>query len=330
MTKIAVIGAGTWGIALARLLTLKKHEVVVWSAIEKEIDNLVKTGVHHILSEMEIPEEMQFTKSLEEAVEGCDVILMAVPSVFVRGTAEKIKEYYKDNMIIVDVAKGMESDTLFTMSEIIKDVIPNATAVALTGPTHAEEVAFDQPTTIVAACEDEKIAQQVQELFMTDYFRVYTNSDIKGVEFAGAIKNVMALAVGILRGLGLGDNSSAAIITRGLAEIVRLGTQMGCNRETFYGLAGVGDLIVTCTSVHSRNYKAGKLIGMGRSADEAKAEVGMVVEGINMLPAAMKLIEKYNVEMPIVEKVNAVVNEGLDPQSAARALMMREKKGENI
>ena len=329
MTKIAVIGAGTWGIALARLLTLKNHDVIVWSAIEKEIDNLVSTRVHHILSEMDIPEEMKFTKDIKEAVDNCDIILMAVPSVFVRGTTEKIKEFYKENMVIVDVAKGMESDTLFTMSEIITDVIPSAKVVALTGPTHAEEVAFDQPTTIVAACSDETVAEYVQDVFITNTFRVYTNNDIKGVELAGAIKNVMALAVGVLRGLGLGDNSSAAVITRGLAEIVRLGTQMGCNRETFYGLAGVGDLIVTCTSIHSRNFKAGQLIGSGMSAEEAKEKVGMVVEGINMLPAAMKLIEKYDVEMPIVEKVNAVVNEGMDPAQAARDLMLREKKGEN-
>lgn len=329
MSKIAVIGAGTWGIALARLLAIKNHSVFVWSAIEKEIDNLKATGTHHILSEMDLPESIVYTKDMKEAIEDCDIILLAVPSVFVRSTTEKIKEFYKDNMVIVCVAKGMEADTLFTMSEIITDVIGCAKVVALSGPTHAEEVAFDLPTTIVAACGDEKAAEYVQEVFITDFFRVYTNSDIKGVEFAGAIKNVMALGVGISRGLGLGDNTTAALITRGLAEIVRLGTKMGCMRETFYGLAGVGDLIVTCTSIHSRNFKAGKLIGAGMSAEEAKKEVGMVVEGINMLPAAMKLIEKYNVEMPIVEKVNAVVNMGVEPAKAVRELMCRDKKGEN-
>lgn len=329
MSKIAVIGAGTWGIALARLLAIKKHSVFVWSAIEEEIDNLKATGTHHILAEMDLPESIVYTKDMSEATEGCDIILLAVPSVFVRSTTKKIKEFYKDNMIIVCVAKGMEADTLFTMSEIITDVIGCAKVVALSGPTHAEEVAFDLPTTIVAACSDEKAAEYVQEVFITDFFRVYTNSDIKGVEFAGAIKNVMALGVGISRGLGLGDNTTAALITRGLAEIVRLGTKMGCSRETFYGLAGVGDLIVTCTSIHSRNFKAGRLIGLGMSAEEAKKEVGMVVEGINMLPAAMKLIEKYNVEMPIVEKVNAVVNMGEEPAKAVRELMCRDKKGEN-
>ncbi|MBQ8001840.1 MAG: NAD(P)-dependent glycerol-3-phosphate dehydrogenase, partial [Clostridia bacterium] len=263
MTKIAVIGAGTWGIALARLLCVKGHEVSVWSAIETEIDNLNKTRVHHMLSEMDIPDEMMFTKDLGVAMENCDVVLMAVPSVFVRGTSEKVKKYFNSGMIIVDVAKGMEADTLFTMSEIINDVIPEAKVVALTGPTHAEEVAFDQPTTIVAASEDEEAAEFVQDIFMTENFRVYTNHDIKGVEFAGAIKNVMALGVGISRGLGYGDNTTAALITRGLAEIVRLGEKMGCNKETFYGLTGVGDLIVTCTSEHSRNFKAGRLLGAG-------------------------------------------------------------------
>ncbi len=328
MTKVAVLGAGTWGIALARLLSVKGHEVSVWSAVESEIDNLNRTRVHHMLSEMDIPDEMTFTKSLGEAMENCNVVLMAVPSVFVRGTAEKIKEYFKSGMIIVDVAKGMEAESLFTMSEIISDVLPTASVVALTGPTHAEEVAFDQPTTIVAASKDKAAAELVQDIFMTETFRVYTNGDIKGVEFAGAIKNVMALGVGISRGLGYGDNTTAALITRGLAEIVRLGVAMGCSRETFYGLAGVGDLIVTCTSVHSRNFKAGRLLGMGYSAEEAKKEVGMVVEGMNMLPAAMKLIEVYGVEMPIVEVVNSIVNGETAPDKAVVRLMRREKKGE--
>ncbi len=328
MTKVAVIGAGTWGIALARVLSVKGHTVSVWSAIESEIDNLNRTRVHHMLSEMDIPDEMVFTKDMGEAMENCKVVLMAVPSVYVRSTAEKIKEYFTSDMIVVDVAKGMEADTLYTMSEIISDVLPEAKVVALTGPTHAEEVAFDQPTTIVAASKDMAAAEFVQEVFMTESFRVYTNRDIKGVEFAGAIKNVMALGVGISRGLGYGDNTTAAIITRGLAEIVRLGVAMGCSKETFYGLAGVGDLIVTCTSVHSRNFKAGKLLGAGYSAEAAKREVGMVVEGMNMLPAAMKLIQVYGVEMPIVEVVNSIVNGNTTPETAVAKLMGREKKGE--
>lgn len=328
MSKIAVIGAGTWGIALARLLALKNHNVVVWSAIESEIDNLNNTRVHPMLKDMQIPQSMVFTKDIGVAMENAEIVLMAVPSVYVRATSEKIKKYYKENMIIVCVAKGMEAETLFTMSEIINDVLPVAKVVALTGPTHAEEVAFDLPTAIVAASDCIKTAEHVQEVFMTESFRVYTNTDIKGAEIAGAIKNVMALGVGISRGLGYGDNTTAALITRGLAELVRLGEAMGCNKETFYGLAGVGDLIVTCTSVHSRNFKAGRLLGMGKSAEEAKSEVGMVVEGINMLPAAIRLVESYGVEMPIVESVNAIVNGKMEPRKVVGELMGRNKKGE--
>jgi glycerol-3-phosphate dehydrogenase (NAD(P)+) len=327
MADICVLGAGTWGIALSRLLACNSHNVTVWSAIEEEVVNLSKYREHPNLKGMKIPESIKFTKDISSAAEKCDMYLMAVPSVFVRSTSEKLKPFY-NGQVIVDVAKGMEAESLLTMSGVIESVIENATVVALSGPTHAEEVAFDLPTTIVAACADTEKAKSVQEIFMTDSFRVYTNSDIKGVELAGAMKNVMALGVGISRGLGYGDNTTAALITRGLAEIVRLGEAMGSSKETFYGLAGVGDLIVTCTSIHSRNFKAGKLIGEGKSAQEAKKEVGMVVEGINMLPAAMELIEKYNVEMPIVQRVNAVVNNGLDPKIAVGELMRRDKKGE--
>lgn len=328
MTKIAVIGAGTWGIALARLLCLKGHDVWVWSVVEQEIDNLLKTRIHPNLAEMDIPETMNFTKDLEEAMKNCGVVLMAVPSVFVRSTSESVKKHYKKDMVIVDVAKGMEESSLFTMSEVIKDVMPDACVTALSGPTHAEEVAFDQPTAIVAACEDIKAAEYVQEIFMTESFRVYTNSDIKGVEIAGAIKNVVALGAGIACGLGYGDNTKAALITRGLAEIVRLGVSMGCNRETFYGLAGVGDLIVTCTSEHSRNFRAGRLLSTGMSAEEVKKEVGMVVEGMNMLPAAVRLTEMYGADMPIIKIVDDIVKGKTEPGKAVLKLMGRDKKGE--
>lgn len=327
MAKIGVFGAGTWGTALARLLSNNSHDVTVWSAIGEEIDTLSKTREHPNLKGMKIPSNTVFTKDIGEAAEGADILLMAVPSIFVRRTAERLRGY-EENAIIADVAKGMEPDTLLPMSGVIRSVLPKARVVALSGPTHAEEVAFDLPTTIVAACEDIELAKRVQEVFMTENFRVYTNTDIKGVEFAGAIKNVMALGVGISRGLGYGDNTTAALITRGLAEIVRLGTAMGCARETFYGLAGVGDLIVTCTSVHSRNFKAGRLIGEGMSAEEAKKEVGMVVEGINMLPSAIKLAKKYGIELPIAESVNDVVNGKTDPKKAVSVLMKRDRKGE--
>jgi len=326
--KITVIGAGTWGIALARLLALKGLGVSVWSALPEETENLKKTHEHPNLKGVKIPETIDFNLDLKSALDEADMVLLAVPSVFVRSTSARICPYLPENVIIVDVAKGMEEGSLLTMSEIIESEIPFAKVVALTGPTHAEEVSRDLPTAIVASCEDEEAARLVQEVFMTPNFRVYTNPDKRGVEFAGAIKNVMALGVGISRGIGCGDNATAALITRGLAEIVRLGVKMGCRRETFYGLAGVGDLIVTCTSVHSRNYHAGCLIGSGKSAEEAKKEVGMVVEGINMLPAAVALMEKYDVEMPIVREVNSVVRGEKSASDAVNCLMERNRRGE--
>ena len=334
MTRIGVLGAGTWGMALARMLANSGVEVTVWSALAAEIDNLVKTGVHPNLTYMELPKSIKYTKDLGELCNDKDVLLFAVPSVFVRSTAKSAAEFIKDGQIIVDVAKGIEPDTLFTMTEVIDDAIHevkpelNVKLVALSGPTHAEEVARDLPTTIVSACEDSKTAAYVQDVFFNTCMRVYTNSDVKGVELCGAMKNIIALAAGITAGIGYGDNAKAALITRGMAEITRLGTAMGCKSSTFYGLAGIGDLIVTATSVHSRNNKAGFLIGSGKSPKEAIAEVGMVVEGINAIPAAMELMQKYNVEMPIIEKINEVINCGLDPKQAVMELMARDKKEE--
>ena len=293
--KIGVLGAGTWGMALARMLTVSGNEVQVWSAIEAEVDNLSTTRVHPNLPGMKIPAELQFTKSIEEVCTGKDVLLFAVPSVFVRGTTAKARPYIPDGQILVDVAKGMEPDTLYTMTEVIADELnrdggpKNCRLVALSGPTHAEEVALDLPTTIVSACPDD---------------------------------------VGISTGLGYGDNARAALITRGIAEIARLGVAMGCNIHTFAGLAGIGDLIVTATSMHSRNNRAGILIGKGESPEQAVKEVGMVVEGINALPAAMELAAKYNVEMPIVQTVNAIVKEGMSASDALRTLMDRNRKNE--
>ena len=303
--KIGVLGAGTWGMALARMLTVSGNEVQVWSAIEAEVDNLSTTRVHPNLPGMKIPAELQFTKSIEEVCTGKDVLLFAVPSVFVRGTTAKARPYIPDGQILVDVAKGMEPDTLYTMTEVIADELnrdggpKNCRLVALSGPTHAEEVALDLPTTIVSACPDAEAARFVQEVFSNTCMRVYTNPDIKGVELSGALKNVIAL-----------------------------GVAMGCNIHTFAGLAGIGDLIVTATSMHSRNNRAGILIGKGESPEQAVKEVGMVVEGINALPAAMELAAKYNVEMPIVQTVNAIVKEGMSASDALRTLMDRNRKNE--
>ena len=331
MKKIGVLGAGTWGMALARMLCVSGHEVMVWSALPKEVEDFAATRVHPNLPGMVIPDEIQFTGDIEKVCTGMDILLFAVPSPFVRSTARKAAPYVRDGQIIVDVAKGIEADTLMTMTQIIADELKNPTVklVALSGPTHAEEVAKDLPTTIVSACEDLEAAQQVQDVFFNTCMRVYTNEDVLGVELSGAMKNIIALSAGIAVGLGYGDNTKAALMTRGIAEIARLGAAMGCNPQTFLGLAGIGDLIVTATSVHSRNNRCGMLLGQGIAPADAVKQVGMVVEGINALPAAMRLAKQYNVEMPIVAAVNAVVEGTLTPNDAVQLLMSREKKPES-
>ncbi len=331
--KIGVLGAGTWGMALARMLANDDKEVMVWSAIEKEIDDMSATRTHKNLPGMVIPESIVFTKKIEDVCKDKDILLFAVPSVYVRGTARNAAPYIEDGQIIVDVAKGIEPGTLFTMSQVIEDELndgkhEHVKVVALSGPTHAEEVAKDLPTTIVSACKDKDAAKAVQDIFTNTCMRVYTNEDVLGIELCGALKNIIALAAGISAGLGYGDNAKAAIITRGMVEMTRLGLKMGARQETFAGLAGIGDLIVTATSMHSRNNRCGMLIGQGVKPKEAVKQVGMVVEGVNALPAAMALIEKYQVEMPITAMVDAIVNEKVDPLSAVGALMSRDKKNE--
>ena len=328
--KIGILGAGTWGIALARMLCRAGRQVTVWSAIEREIDGLSQTGKHPNLPGFELPREITYTKSIEAAARGMDLLVFAVPSPFVRETARRASPYIADGQTVVDVAKGIEADTLYTMTQVIADELRNPAVklVALSGPTHAEEVVRDLPTTIVSASGDREAAAFVQRVFHTDRMRVYTNSDIRGVELCGALKNVIALASGIATGLGCGDNAKAAIITRGIAEISRLGIAMGCSEQTFGGLAGIGDLIVTATSAHSRNNRCGMLIGQGVPIGEALAQVGMVVEGIHALPAAVRLARKYGVEMPIVETVDAVVSGKVEVSGAIHALMSREMKSE--
>ena len=332
MTKIAVFGAGTWGIALARLLAVHGKDVTVWSAIPAELKALSTTHRHPNLPGMELPATMHYTADIAEACAGRDVLLFAVPSPFVRATAKKAAPHIPDDQLIVDVAKGVEDKTLMTMSEIIEDELAKAgrkaRVVALSGPTHAEEVARDMPTAIVAACAEEEAAKTVQRIFNTPTFRVYTNDDRRGTELGGAIKNVIALAVGIALGLGYGDNAKAALITRGNAELARLGVAMGCKAETFAGLSGMGDLIVTCTSMHSRNLHAGMLIGRGKDVETAKKEVGQVVEGINALPAACKLAKKYKVEMPIVNAVDDILSGRLAARDALATMMGRQLKQE--
>jgi glycerol-3-phosphate cytidylyltransferase len=332
MSSIGILGAGTWGMALARMLSNTGHKITVWSAIDKEIDELSENRVHPNLPGMIIPNEIVFTKDIEDVCENKDILLFAVPSVFVRSTARSAAPYTPNGQIIVDVAKGIEADTLFTMTEVIQDEMQKTgkqvSLVALSGPTHAEEVALDMPTTIVSACNDLSVAERVQDIFMNTCMRVYTNADVKGVELCGAMKNIVALAAGISGGLGYGDNAKAALITRGMAEITRLGIMMGCMEQTFAGLAGIGDLIVTATSIHSRNNRCGNLIGKGLSPECAVKQVGMVVEGINSIPAALSLSQQYDVEMPIVSAVDAIINHAADPSDMVKKLMSRDKKME--
>ncbi|MBM6931548.1 glycerol-3-phosphate cytidylyltransferase [[Clostridium] spiroforme] len=326
MSKVGVLGAGTWGIAVARILCAH-HDVTVWSALPEEIEYIQKHRTHPKLKEISIPDNMKLTTDMETACDS-EYIVLGVPSIFVRSTVEKAKPYIHDQ-ILIDLAKGIELDSLYTMSEIIKDVLGKHTKlVALSGPTHAEEVARDMPSTIVSACNDLEVAEKVQNLFVDTCMRVYTNVDVIGVELCGALKNIIALAAGISNGLQFGDNTRAAIITRGLSEITRLGLSMGCLEQTFNGLAGIGDLIVTATSIHSRNFTCGTLIGQGYKPEDAIKKVGMVVEGINALPAAMQLAKRNNVEIPIINAVNEVINHGADPKATVNMLMNRDRKTE--
>lgn len=329
MMKIAILGSGTWGTALANLLASKKYQVYLWSKFEQEINQLKKDRRHKNLPNCVLDEKINYSTNVGECIKSASIIVFAVPSIFVRDTAKLIKPFIDEKQIIVDVAKGIESDTLLTMSEVISDELHTSNkVVALSGPTHAEEVAIKLPTLIVSACRDLDVAKVVQEVFSTNYFRVYTNQDVLGVELSGALKNIIALASGISSGLGYGDNAIAAIVTRGLSEITRLGLAMGCKEETFAGLTGIGDIVVTATSRHSRNNKAGYLLGQGHDVEMVLKEVGMVVEGINALKAAMQLKDKYQIELPIIEAVYNVVYNHQKPLEAVNNLFNRKLKSE--
>lgn len=330
MLNVGVIGAGSWGTALALLLHKNGHAVTVWSIIEEEVEMLSQEREHKSkLPGVKIPEDMKFTTDLKKAVKNQDFLVLAVPSSFTRTTARSMAEYVTEGQIIVDVAKGIEEDTLMTLSQQIKEEIPQADVAVLSGPSHAEEVGRGLPTAVVIGAETEETATYLQEAFMHEKFRVYTSPDTLGMELGGSLKNVIALAAGIADGMGYGDNTKAALITRGIAEISRLGMAMGGAVESFMGLTGIGDLIVTCASVHSRNRKAGYLIGQGMSMQEAMDEVEMVVEGVYSTKAAVKLGKKYNVSLPIINKVNEVLFEGKDPREAVNELMLRDGKVEH-
>ena len=329
MAKISVLGAGSWGTALSLLLYNNGHKVTLWSALKDEVEMLSQKREHASkLPGVKLPEDMEITMDLEKVLEDPDVAVLAVPSPFTRSTAAQMAPYVKDGQKIVNVAKGVEEKTLMTLSEIIEQEIPNGEVCVLSGPSHAEEVGRGLPTTCVVSAKTRKTAEYLQGIFMSPVFRVYTTPDILGVELGGALKNVIALAAGTADGLGYGDNTKAALITRGIAEISRLGVKMGAKAETFYGLSGIGDLIVTCASVHSRNRKAGYLLGKGHTMEEAMKEVQMVVEGVYSAKAAKGLSEKYDVEMPIINEVNKVLFEGKASSEAVIDLMLRDKKVE--
>lgn len=329
MAKVSIIGAGSWGIALALLLSNNGHRVTVWSALEEEVEELKTKREHHSLPGVKLPDTMEFTGNMESAMADKELLVTAVPSVFVRQTAENMRPFLCKGQIVVNVAKGIEEGTLKTLSDILEETLPGADVAVLSGPSHAEEVSRGLPTTCVVGARTRETAEYIQGLFMSEVFRVYTSPDILGIELGGALKNVIALAAGIADGLGYGDNTKAALITRGIAEIARLGVAMGGRIETFGGLSGIGDLIVTCASMHSRNRRAGILIGKGYTMEEAMKEVKMVVEGVYSAKAAMELAKKYDKPMPIVEQVNAVLFEGKPAGEAVKELMLRDRRKED-
>ena len=328
MAKVCILGGGSWGIGLSVVLHKNGHEVTVWSAVPAEIQMLQEKHEHKMLPGVKLPEDMIFTTDDKQAIEGKDLLVMAVASSYTRSTAHRISPLVAQGQKIVSVSKGIEEHTLMTQAQIIEDEIPQAQVAVLSGPTHAEEVSRGIPTTIVAGSKSKSCAEYVQNLFMNEVFRVYTSPDVLGIELGGALKNVVALAAGIADGLGYGDNTKAALITRGITEIARLGTAMGGNFETFCGLTGIGDLIVTCASMHSRNRRAGILIGQGKTVQEAMEEVGAVVEGYYAAESIHQLSTREGVEMPISQSVYEVLYQGKAVRDVVSELMGRAKKDE--
>ncbi len=328
MRKIAIIGSGSWGSALAIYLGNKGEQVTVWSFAEEERDLINNEHKCKFLPNCVIPEGVYCTTNIQEAVDGAELILHVTPSKFVRETIVKYKDFVKEDQIVLMCSKGLEPDSLKTLDEVIEEELPGIKYGILSGPSHAEEVSIGIPTALVIASNNEEVKSKVIEIFRSNTLRIYTSSDVKGVELGGALKNIIAFCAGISVGLELGDNTFAALATRGLVEIVRLGTAMGAKPETFYGLSGLGDLIVTCSSEHSRNRRAGKMIGQGHTIDEARKEIGMVIESVDNIDVAYQLAKKYNIDMPIVDSVYNVLYNNLDPREAVNTLMTREPKEE--
>lgn len=327
--KIAVIGSGSWGCAASILLATKGYDVYLWSWQQEETDRLAKDRENKlVLPGKKFPDNITCSHDIAFCVNDANLIVTVAPSPATRTTAKQLAPHVKEGQILVNLSKGLEDGTLLRLSEVYKEEIPQATIAVMSGPSHAEEVSEFMPTTNVVAADDIEVAKYIQNIFMTDFFRVYTGTDIIGTELGGALKNVIALCAGICDGVGYGDNSRAALITRGLAEITRLGVKMGAKPETFAGLSGVGDLIVTCTSMHSRNHRAGILLGKGYTLKEALDEVQMVVEGVNTIGAAYNLSKKYDVSMPITSESYKILFEGKDPKHAVIDLMTRSKTAE--
>ena len=327
MKNIAIIGSGSWGIALAIHLANNGNNVKVWSFTQEETDLINKERKCKFLPNAKLPENICCTLSFEEALKDTDFILHVTPSKFTREIFKQYKQYVGNKPVII-CSKGFEKESLKTLDEVIKEEMPEARIGVLSGPSHAEEVSIAIPTVLVIASKEEEIKNQIQDTFMGPNMRIYTSNDVKGVELGGALKNIIAFCAGVAAGIGLGDNTFAALVTRGLSELTRLGVALGGEKETFYGLSGLGDLIVTCLSEHSRNRRAGKLIGQGKTLEEAKKEVGMVIESIDNIDVAYALGKKHNVEMPIIETAYNVIYNKLDPKTAVNNLMTREKKNE--
>lgn len=327
MKKICIIGSGSWGCALAIHLGNLGHKIKIWSYEEEEKNFINDKRTCKFLPNSVIPENVTCTLNYKEAIENSDIILHITPSKFTRETVKKYKEYVTNQQIII-CSKGFESSTLMTLDDVIKEELPNSKIGVLSGPSHAEEVSIGIPTALVIASEDKELCKTIQKEFMNEKLRIYTSNDVKGVELGGALKNIIAFCAGVGAGLGLGDNSFAALITRGLKEITELGVTLGGKEETFYGLTGLGDLIVTCLSEHSRNRRAGMLIGQGKTLEDARREIGMVIESVDNIEVAYKLGKIHNVEMPILNTVYAVLFENLKPKIAVNDLMIRNKRSE--
>ena len=327
MNNIAIIGSGSWGVALATHLANMGHNVKIWSFLEEERDLINNEKKCKFLPNLTLPQGIMCSTDFKEVIEGADFILHVTPSKFTRDTFKQYKQYVGKTPIII-CSKGFEKETMKTLDEVILDELPEARVGALSGPSHAEEVSIAIPTVLVMASKDKEDRDLVQDAFMCSHMRVYTSEDIKGVELGGALKNIIAFCAGVAAGVGFGDNTFAALITRGLGEISRLGVALGGQKDTFFGLSGLGDLIVTCLSEHSRNRRAGKLIGQGKTLEEAKKEVGMVIESIDNIDVAYALSQKYNIEVPIINTAYDVIYNKLDAKEAVEKLMTREKKME--